>query len=256
VWPMGNVTGINPPDVGLVGGRGEPLGRTGRSGLGTTRDVYKMMKIAGAALAASLLVGGVGAAHAADLIVDQTVAPVVYDDVASSNWAGPYLGVSVGYGAGTVEYTGDLDGEYDVDGWQAGLQAGVLGQSGSFVYGVEGTINWADLSGTSGPVDGQMNWNGSLVGKAGFAVDSILFYGLAGLAFANGTGTYGGEDVTNTHTGWTAGLGIAAKVTDDMSVFAEYDYADYGAKNYSYIPGDADSSFTTSTIKVGLNWHF
>lgn len=214
-----------------------------------------MKKFAGAALAASLLIGGAGAAQAADLIINEVAAPV-YDDVSSADWSGPYLGASIGYGMGTVEYEGDLDGEYDIDGWQAGLQAGVLGQSGSFVYGVEGTINWADLSGASVDVDGQMNWNGSLVAKAGFAADSILFYGLAGVAFANGTGTYDGEDVTNTHTGWTAGVGIAAKLTDDMSIFAEYDYADYGAKNYSYIPGDSDSSFTTSTVKVGLNWHF
>lgn len=214
-----------------------------------------MKKFAGAAIAASLLIGGAGAAQAADLIIHEAAAPV-YDDVSSADWSGPYLGASIGYGMGTVEYEGDLDGEYDIDGWQAGLQAGVLGQSGSFVYGVEGTINWADLSGASVDVDGQMNWNGSLVAKAGFAADSILFYGLAGVAFANGTGTYDGEDVTNTHTGWTAGVGIAAKLTDDMSIFAEYDYADYGAKNYAYIPGDSDSSFTTSTVKVGLNWHF
>lgn len=217
-----------------------------------------MMKIAGAALAASLLVGGVSAAHAADLIVDQTVAPVVYDDVASSDWAGPYLGVSVGYGAGTVTTEGDAVGDFDIDGWQAGLQAGVLGQSGNFVYGVEGTINWADLSGDylGGDATGTVNWTGSLVGKAGFAVDSILFYGVAGVAFANGTGSYLSDEVTNTHTGWTAGVGIAAKVTDEMSVFAEYDYADYGSKTYDFGGPSVDADLNTSTIKVGLNWHF
>ena len=105
------------------------------------------MKLAGAVLAASLLVGGIGAAHAADLIISEPAAPM-YDDVASSDWAGPYLGASIGYGAGTVEFTGTApDGEYDIDGWLAGLQAGVLGQSGNFVYGVEGTINWADITG-------------------------------------------------------------------------------------------------------------
>lgn len=216
-----------------------------------------MIKLAAAAVAATLLVGGV--AHAADLIVDE--AAPVYDDVASGDWAGPYLGASIGYGAGTVEFTGDATGEYDVDGWVAGIQGGVLGQSGNFVYGAEGTINWSNITGidTDYPNDNvyrDINWTGSLVGKAGFAVDTLLFYGVAGVAFANSTGYVYGDEITQTHTGWTAGLGVAAKVTDDMSVFAEYDYADYGAKNYDYNVANVDTSFTTSTFKVGLNWHF
>lgn len=215
-----------------------------------------MKKFAGAAIAASLLIGGAGAAQAADLIIHEAAAPV-YDDVSSADWSGPYLGASIGYGMGTVEYTGDApDGEFDVDGWQAGLQAGVLGQSGSFVYGVEGTINWTDLSGSDTPVSGSANWSGSLVGKAGVAVDSLLFYGVAGVAFLNGTAEYSTYEPTNTHTGWTAGVGIAAKVTDDMSVFAQYDYADYGAKTYEFGSDAVDASLTTSAIKVGLNWHF
>ena len=218
-----------------------------------------MIKLAGAAIAATLLIGGVSAAHAADLIVDE--AAPVYDDVASSDWAGPYLGASIGYGAGTVTYTGNFNDEYDVDGWVAGLQAGVLGQSGNFVYGAEGTINWSDISGENtdyapGVVGRSINWTGSLVGKLGFAVDSLLFYGVGGLAFANSTGHVNSTELTETHTGWTAGVGVAAKVTDDMSVFAEYDYADYGAKFYDYGFPEVDTSFTTSAIKVGLNWHF
>lgn len=214
-----------------------------------------MIKLAAAAVAATLLVGGV--AHAADLIVDE--AAPVYDDVATGDWTGPYLGASIGYGAGTVTFDdGNTTDDWGVDGWVAGLQAGYNAQSGNLVYGFEGSINWSGISGVSDSfpsnVSRDINWTGDLTGKLGFAVDSLLFYGKAGVAFTNTTSHFFSNDETETHTGWTAGLGVAAKVNDDMSVFAEYDYADYGAKAYSNSGGDI--GITTGTVKVGLNWHF
>ena len=99
-----------------------------------------------------------------------------------------------------------------------------------------------------------INWSGDLTGKLGFAVESILIYGKAGLAYANSTGFAFGEEDTQSHLGWTAGIGIAAKVTDEVSIFAEYDYADYGEQDYDYF--DDTTSFTTQAVKFGANWHF
>ena len=218
-----------------------------------------MSAIRAIGIAATLLLGAAGVAHAADLIVDEPAAMEIAD-VADVDWSGAYIGASVGMGAGTVSYDGNYSGEYDVDGWVAGVQAGYNVQSGNLVYGIEGDLNWSDITGEnptySGYVYRDINWTGSLRGRLGFAVSSLLFYGTAGVAFANSTGVVGSTEITETHTGWTAGLGVAAKLTDDVSAFVEYDYADYGTKFYDYGTPEVDTGFTTGTVKVGLNWHF
>lgn len=219
-----------------------------------------MKAIGAAALAATLLMSASGIARAADLIIDDAAVVPAYEEVAADDWAGAFIGANVGFGSGTVTYEGNFDGEYDLSGWTAGVQAGVNGQSGNLVYGVEGTLDWSGITGEdpdyNGNVYRDIHWTGSLTGKVGFAVDSLLFYGKAGLAFANTTGYVYSTEINQTHTGWTAGLGVAAKITDSMSAFVEYDYSDYGAEFYDYGNPEVDTGFTTGVIKAGLNWHF
>ena len=214
--------------------------------------ILEMIKLAAAAVAATLLVGSV--AHAADLIVDE--AAPVYDAVATGDWTGPYLGASIGYGRGTVEWNGITTDSYDISGWLAGIQGGYNVQMDNLVVGVEGAIDWSGITGDYNGVTRDIDWQGSLTGKLGFAVDSLLFYGKAGVAFASSTATLFGNTDSQTHTGWTAGLGVAAKVNDSMSIFAEYNYADYAEQEYDYGFTTPETAFTTSAVKVGLNWHF
>lgn len=213
-----------------------------------------MKTLAGAAIAATLLLSGASAAHAADLIID--AAPAPYMDEPVGDWTGPFLGVSVGYGTGTVEWSGIDTDSYDISGWLAGIQGGYNVQFDNIVVGVEGAIDWSDIGGTYSIVTRDIDWQGSLTGKLGFAADSLLFYGRAGVAFAHSTATLVSTTDSQTHTGWTAGVGIAARLTDELSAFAEYNYADYGAQEYDYGFTTPETAFTTSAIKVGLNWHF
>jgi len=95
------------------------------------------------------------------------------------------------------------------------------------------------------------------IGRLGVEVDSVLPYALVGVAFANGTrtGINGTTTDSQTHTGWTAGVGVEAMVADNLSVFAEYRYTDYGSRTYA-VPSTPGVDLAGSSVRVGLNYHF
>lgn len=226
-----------------------------------------------------------GAAQAADLIViDEpvVVAPSAHD------WSGFYVGGSVGFGMGTVDWTGEAflggvvvdedTGSFDIDGWTVGLQAGANAQFDMFVLGVEGDIAWANISGEGPPIDpgpdatvpsGSIDWIGTLRGRAGIAVDQVLVYGTAGLAIAGGeiglTNLDGlGDDRTAdiSATGWTAGFGAEVALDENLSIKGEYLYTPLTTEEVQFgdvLPADflaVNSDIAIHTFKVGLNLSF
>ena len=66
------------------------------------------------------------------------------------NWSGFYIGAHGGGGWGEKCFadTGLSDGCHDTDGWLGGGQVGFNVQSGQFVFGVEFSGSWADISGS------------------------------------------------------------------------------------------------------------
>jgi outer membrane immunogenic protein len=191
-----------------------------------------------------------GAAHAADLYVpaaDQVITQ-------STDWTGFYLGASLGYGWAEALHGGDPTDPSDLQGGLVGIQAGYNYQMDSLVVGIE-----ADLA-LAGIVEGDdtqhfqdddgINALSTVRGRIGFAAGDLLFYGTAGLALAN-LDTY---DESQLLTGWVAGVGAEYKVTEDISLKAEYLYHDFGS---NYVDGYGDDfDITASTVKVGLNFHF
>jgi outer membrane immunogenic protein len=192
-----------------------------------------------------------GAAHAADLYVpaaDQVITQ-------SSDWTGFYVGASAGGGWMSALHGGDSDDRADMQGGVIGLEAGYNVQMDSLVLGIEGDIALGNiLDGTDDhdhfePEDG-ITALGTLRGRIGYAAGDLLLYGTAGLAVAN-LDTY---DVSQTITGWVAGVGAEYKVTDAISLKAEYLYHDFGSE---YVEGYGDNfDIHGSTAKVGLNFHF
>jgi opacity protein-like surface antigen len=202
---------------------------------------------------ASVIAGG---AFAADLVVDN----VAIDAASPATWEGAYIGAHAGFGAGTVNWETEFSttGEYDLDGWALGGQIGYNWQIDNIVFGLEADLSLSDISGEDDAVLAarQVNWLASARGRVGFALDSVLLYGTAGLAVANSTGEFFFFDDTQTHVGWTVGLGAEVLVTDNVSLKAEYRYSDYGAETYDYTVFDVDTGFTTHTATVGVNFHF
>jgi len=154
------------------------------------------MKRTVALLATMLAISG--QAWAADLPVPALPppAPAIY------NWTGVYVGVNGGFGDGNSNWTNGTFGEtgrFPISGYVIGGTIGANYQIGAYVFGIEGDVDWTHLTGGSGSTCGaisdavpppagcqtQSEWLGTVRGRAGYAVNSVLIYGTGGAAFGN-----------------------------------------------------------------------
>jgi outer membrane immunogenic protein len=152
--------------------------------------------------AAILLVAAAGAADAADLPEPPPMeAPGEYVPLPSVyNWGGLYIGINGGWGWGNVRWSVPttvslpaLSGTVNDNGAIIGGTLGVNYQTGAFVFGLEGDLDYSGINtGTtstacavSGNCQTGNNWLSTVRARAGYAVNNVLFYGTAGGAFAN-----------------------------------------------------------------------
>jgi len=206
-------------------------------------------------LASAIVVAGSGAAMAADLYTPPPPAPVAVAP-AVTDWDGPYLGASVGYGWATA--TDNTAGDStSVNGWLLGGQLGYNFHLGdTVVAGLEGDLNWNNQQGSfTGAAAGDsynMRWDGSIRARLGLDFDGVLPYAEAGVAFANADFVTPAGTANTTQTGWTAGGGVEFKVADPVSVNVEYRYSNYGDATY----GGDSIHLNDNIVKAGVNYHF
>jgi outer membrane immunogenic protein len=248
--------------------------------------------LVGIAVAASVLAT---AASAADMPVPgpapayypPAYRPVIYD------WTGLYGGVHLGAGLLEDQVTTTTTTALQPSGTQtklspfaavAGAQAGFNYQIQQVVVGAESTFTWSDISGTQATVSplptfsetsiSKPRWYATATGKFGFAANDFLFYAKGGAAWmgvnytqatSTGTGNVSSQTITDTRSGFTAGGGIEFGMTENLSARLEYDYLNFGTKNYTFanlntapaplvLPVAIRSS--TSLITVGINYRF
>ena len=192
---------------------------------------------------------------------------VPYAPVPYFNWSGLYFGLNGGGGWGRSSHTdanfGNSTGEFGVSG---GLIGGTLGfnyQVGSWVWGLEGDLDWAKIHGSSGPINGvnydsYLQWLSTVRGRVGYAFDRFLPYVTGGLAVGDVKGTITSPPVTilsgtNTQAGWTLGAGVEYAFTPSLSAKAEYLYVDLGSS--TPVPGDS-VELRAHVVRGGLNWRF
>ncbi len=208
-------------------------------------------RLIAASVAATALLVLLGRASAADLPVP-AAPPAYYPTTAVYNWGGGYIGVNGGYAFGHSSW-GDgsnpsgttSTGNFNVNGGLAGVTAGVSGQWGAFVLGVEGDVDWQGLHGTSnssfctslftnvGALPAGLScktassWVATIRARFGYAWDRVLLYGTAGGAGANvETSLNGLPNQNNADFGWTAGAGVEVALTDNWTFKAEYLFVD------------------------------
>jgi outer membrane immunogenic protein len=188
-----------------------------------------------------------GAARAADIAPRYPAAPVPYHDF---SWAGPYAGVTLGYQWGSID-----NNPTRPSGVAGGLEAGFNWQSGIFVYGGEADINLSAATDTFAPWKFSNPWFGTVRARAGIAIDNILIFGSAGLAYGELTGsTSGGPSESHTSLGWTAGLGAEVSFTQHWSAKAEWLYLNLADRQFAVTA--ANNGLAANLVRLGLNYRF
>jgi outer membrane immunogenic protein len=164
-------------------------------------------------------------------------------------WTGPYIGANLGYQWSDVSRL-----PLSPSGVTGGIQAGYLWQNGQFVFGGETDLQLSGADDTFAAWKFSNRWFGTLRARAGWALDNILLYGTAGLAYGDGDLDIGGLSESHTHVGWTAGLGIEVGFTPNWSAKAEYLYVDLGAK--TYVLTGVSHAIDSNILRMGINYRF
>ena len=194
-------------------------------------------------------------------------------DASKMDWTGFYAGIFGSYGAGTV--TGVTLGTSDassVKGAGIGAALGYDYDMNGVIIGGEADLQYTTMSDsapcTLSPTQtcaSRVNWMGSVRGRVGVALDTLLVYGTAGLALADITTTVspptGGTtgSYQSTYFGWVAGAGAELAITDSLTGKLEYNYSSYGSQNTTAGSFVSIATITPSpihTIKFGLNYRF
>jgi len=197
-----------------------------------------MKKLLTALAAFSLLSFGLPAL-AADLAVKAV--PVV--PIALPGWSGFYFGGQAGYTWANAGFTHTStsgfveDFSFDPASAIGGAHAGVQGQWGAWVLGVEGAFNWTHLNQLRiSPLRPptfktfELDDIGTVVGKLGYAAGGWLFYVKGGWAAAN-IRTEGTSPVTGVtaaprkwENGWTAGGGVDYLFAPNWILGVDFNY--------------------------------
>lgn len=236
-----------------------------------------MTKSLKAGLASLLLLAG-GAAMAGDLPTRKGVLPPAPVLPELFSWTGFYAGGQIGYswGSDRTRFTvlgGALAGvafDYAADGVVGGGHAGFNYQIGGFVLGIEGDVEGLDAKGgfNSALAIGRVSrdWQASIRGRVGFALDRFMIYGTGGAAFTEysyrltNPATGVSESAEASRGGWTAGGGVSYALTDHLIGGVEYRYTDFGRASRvarSAFAGLASEQETTShTVRTSLGYKF
>ena len=203
-------------------------------------------------------------------------------------WTGCSAGVNIGYGwQRNHAYDPNVPGDTGADTGNGVVGGGQLGcdyQSGAFVFGVQGRFDGTSVSGRhidpppvgSSPSDTlatTTQWVATQTGRIGYTIlPQALAYVKGGVAEArihytdiDTTIPYWGS-ASPTRVGWTVGAGAEYALTPNWSVFAEYDYTDFGTRTVtlaytSPVPAFAApyafrETNSLQTVLVGANYRF
>jgi outer membrane immunogenic protein len=158
---------------------------------------------------------------------------------------------------------------FNDSGLVGGGHAGVQGQWGNFVLGVEtaGTVTNLKATttgvsttiGTDDVLTSRVQWLFTVVGRAGIAFDRVLIYGKGGYAGGDVrtsisdtvgpiTGTWSN---TQWHNGWTAGGGLEYALTNNWIVGVEGNYYRLNRELHSALDsGGQGPIFTNASVKI------
>ena len=187
---------------------------------------------------------GGAAADSAFVVLPPPAPPPVY------SWTGLYWGGNIGYSWGTASHNPTRP-----PGFAGGAQAGYNWQTGQLVFGGEADSQVSGATDTFAPWKFSNPWFGTMRARAGYAVSNVLIYGTAGLAFGELQGeTFGLLSESHTNVGWTAGVGVEAGFTANLSAKVEYLFVDLASNTFGLT--GTSNGLSTSLVRMGVNYHF
>ena len=180
------------------------------------------------------------------------------------NWTGFYLGLNGGVGWGHSAW--DSTGSFDPSGGLAGGTIGYNWQTGGWVFGLEGDLDWSDIDGRTTvfcPLGCRTrnSWLATVRGRVGYAFDRIMPYVTGGLALGGiKASTPGLPGKSETEAGWTAGAGLEVAIAGTWTAKAEYLFVDLGDLNCGPACGGGlvkdNVSFHSHILRGGINYRF
>jgi outer membrane immunogenic protein len=193
------------------------------------------------------------------------------------SWTGLYVGVTAGGAQGETRFADSAaSNPFDIDGINAGTTIGYnLQLHRNLVVGVEADFSFSHISGSFGPGElGQpngdefscvpgacttdVNWFGTVRGRIGYAVNSVLIYGTGGLAYGRVKSqieTNSFFQARDTNVGWTAGGGVEYPFAPGWSAKVEYLHVDLGStEKHGVVNFKSDVEF--DVVRAGLNYRF
>jgi outer membrane immunogenic protein len=198
----------------------------------------------------------------------------------------------------TSLFPGNLGG--GKTGFLGGGQAGYNWQTGAFVLGAETDFDGSTLDRNinfqSNPFTGpgiftgdtlnvnakaNLSWLGTTRARIGYVVtpdNRLMIFATGGVAYGGGSSNFSVFDSRNglffagnpssDRVGWTVGGGVEYAVTNNITIKAEYLYADLGTTNINtvgnaavntFFPGSfatARISYNASIVRAGVNYKF
>jgi len=189
------------------------------------------------------------AASAADVYRAPATAPYVPYVASTYSWMGPYIGANFGY-----QWSDLSNSDAKPSGIQGGFQTGYNWQYNQLVLGGETDFQLSAARDTFANYQFSNPWFGTVRGRAGFALNNILFYGTLGLAYGQGEVDTTGIAENNMHFGWTAGGGLEVGLAHNVSLKAEYLYIDLGSQPYTLTR--TSNELTSNILRFGVNYRF
>jgi outer membrane immunogenic protein len=175
-----------------------------------------------------------------------------------------------------------VDDFSELDGWLAGAKLGYSHQFGSFVAGVElsGLVSGmtddgatfidgeilTEVDGFDGYYEASMSvdWLVTATAKLGYSItEDLLISAVGGLAFVKTSfeSSAGYED-ESTNTGWTAGASAEYRISDNVSLTADYRYISVedieyrGSSLIGFIDNRHEYDLDANIVTAGVNYRF
>jgi outer membrane immunogenic protein len=223
-------------------------------------------------------------ARAADLSVAPGPAPTAPLPPAIYNWTAFYVGGNIGAGLLSENMTVVPGGagptpisqfHPSVVGLVGGAQAGFDYQFSSVVVGAQASLSDSYINGqnTQNDTDGltqermtsEPTWFASVTGRVGYAANTLLFYVKGGGAWMHvnhvqdvltGGSTTSTQSISDTRSGFVAGVGLEYALTENLSALFEYDFYDFGTETENFGAAPLAIRSNLNTLTVGLNYRF